>query len=156
MKNICGRVFMDHLALCMMIMASIFLSGLGWVVLQACFVGWVGSISYWVGLGWVGSQKLNPRLCLSCFSGSLSLYICALFVSVWLSVSTMTNTYDTVTYSFSLCEKKLYCDFPRAAKHVNAQRILAMRGVSVPLSVSLSVRHMLVLSRLEINDSSEI
>jgi len=37
----------------MMIMASIFLSGLGWVVLQACFVGWVGSISYWVGLGWI-------------------------------------------------------------------------------------------------------
>jgi len=26
---------------------------LGWVVLQACFVGWVGSISYWVGLGWI-------------------------------------------------------------------------------------------------------
>ena len=37
----------------MMIMASIFLSGLGWVVLQACFVGWVGSISYWVGLDWI-------------------------------------------------------------------------------------------------------
>jgi len=35
------------------IMASIFLSGLGWVVLQAFFVGWVGSISYWVGLGWI-------------------------------------------------------------------------------------------------------
>jgi len=34
---------MDYCAaLCMMIMASIFLSGLGWVVLQASFVGWVG------------------------------------------------------------------------------------------------------------------
>ena len=48
---------MDYCAaLCMMIMASIFLSGLGWVVLQASFVGWVG-------LGWVGSQKMDPRTC---------------------------------------------------------------------------------------------
>ena len=43
-------------------------------------------------------------------------------------------------------KKKLYYDFPRAAKHGNAQRVLAMRGVSIRLSVSLSVRHMLVLS----------
>jgi len=43
LTNICGRVFVDHCALCMVIMASIFLSGLGWV----------GSISYWVGLGWI-------------------------------------------------------------------------------------------------------
>ena len=48
--------------------------------------------------------------------------------------------------------KKLYCDFRRSAKHVNAQRILATRGVSVRLSVSLSVHHMLVLGRLEINE----
>ena len=49
---------MDYCAaLCMMIMASIFLSGLGWVVLQASFVGWAG-------LGWVGSQKMDPRPCL--------------------------------------------------------------------------------------------
>jgi len=45
-------------------MASIFLSGLGWVVLQACFVGWVGSISYWVGLGWItknGPMSMSER-----------------------------------------------------------------------------------------------
>jgi len=41
LTNISGRVFMDHCALCMTIMASILLSGLGWVVPQACFVGWV-------------------------------------------------------------------------------------------------------------------
>ena len=44
-------------ALCMMIMASIFLSGLGCVVLQACFMGWVGSISYWVGLDWITENE---------------------------------------------------------------------------------------------------
>lgn len=48
----------------MMIMASIFLSGLGWVVLQACFVGWVGLGPLATGLGWVGSQKMDPRPCL--------------------------------------------------------------------------------------------
>jgi len=80
MKNICGRVFVDQCALCMMIMASIFLSGLGWVVLQACFVGWVGSISYWVGLGWITEieptsmsvflfwQPVFVYLCIVCFN----------------------------------------------------------------------------------------
>jgi len=48
----------------MMIMASIFLSGLGWVVLQACFVRWVGLGPLATGLGWVGSQKMDPRPCL--------------------------------------------------------------------------------------------
>ena len=50
---------MDHRsALCMMIMASIFLSGLD------CSAGlfrglvWVGSISYWVGLGWITENGL--------------------------------------------------------------------------------------------------
>jgi len=64
LTNICGRVFVDHCALCMVIMASIFLSGLGWVVLQACFVGWVGLGPLATGLGWVGSQKMDPRPCL--------------------------------------------------------------------------------------------
>ena len=36
LTNICGRVFVDQCTLCMMIMASIFLSGLGWVGL-----GWI-------------------------------------------------------------------------------------------------------------------
>jgi len=53
LTNICGRVFVDHLALCMMIRASIFLSGLGWVVLQACFVGLVGLGPLATGLGWI-------------------------------------------------------------------------------------------------------
>ena len=71
LTNICGRVFVDHCALCMMIMASIFLSGfgLGWVVLQACFVGWVGSISYWVGLGWITENGPTSMSALSyCYS----------------------------------------------------------------------------------------
>ena len=49
---------MDHCALCMMIMASIFLSGLGWVGLFCKLVSWVGlgcvhQLLGWVGLGWI-------------------------------------------------------------------------------------------------------
>ena len=65
LTNICGRVFIYHCALRMMIMASIFLSGLGWVFLQACFVGRVGLGPLATGLGWVGSQKIDPRPCLT-------------------------------------------------------------------------------------------
>jgi len=36
----------------------------GWVVLRACFVGWVGLGPLATGLGWVGSQKMDPRPCL--------------------------------------------------------------------------------------------
>ena len=64
LTNICGRVFMDHYALCMMIMASIFLSGLGWVGLFCRLVSWVGLGPLATGLGWVGSQKMDPRPCL--------------------------------------------------------------------------------------------
>jgi len=47
----------------MMIMASMLLSGLGWVVLQACFVSWVGLGPLATGLGWIGSQKIDQRPC---------------------------------------------------------------------------------------------
>jgi len=64
LTNICGRVFVDHCALCMMIVASIFLSGLGWVGLFCRLVSWVGLGPSATWLGWVGSQKMDPRPCL--------------------------------------------------------------------------------------------
>jgi len=36
----------------------------GWVVLQVCFVGWIELGPLATGLGWVGSQKMDPRPCL--------------------------------------------------------------------------------------------
>jgi len=35
----------------------------GWVVLQVCFVGWIG-LGPLAILGWVGSQNMDPRPCL--------------------------------------------------------------------------------------------
>jgi len=61
LTNICGRVFMDHCALFMMFMASIFLSGNG---LFCRLVLWVGLGPLATGSGWVGSQKMDPRPCL--------------------------------------------------------------------------------------------
>ena len=53
LTNICGRVFVDHCALCMMIMASIFLSGFGLGCSAGLFrgLGWVHQLLGWVGLG---------------------------------------------------------------------------------------------------------
>jgi len=48
----------------MMIMASIFLGGLGWVGLFCRLVSWVGLGPLATGLGWIGSQKTNRRPCL--------------------------------------------------------------------------------------------
>ena len=48
---------------------------MGWVVLHACFVGWVGLGPLATGLGWVGSQKMDPRPCLVRTSRGLTAYV---------------------------------------------------------------------------------